>query len=551
MRGSFDNGGSDDLGIPGYVEFTPIGQGGFGSVYRCKQVSFDRLVAVKVLAASGLDDGIERRFERECRAVGSLSGHPHILTVHDSGVSQWGRPYIVMDYMTGGSVGERLQREGALPWTDAIEIGIKVAGAVAAAHAAGIIHRDIKPHNVLVSSYGEPKLGDFGISTIPSGYQTHSGVITTSVAYAPPEVLNGEAATQASDIYSLAATIFSLIKGSAPFVESGTEELAALITGSLTKPVPDLRAKAPASVCEVLERALSKNPAERHASATELGEALRFAQEREGVPVTALVKIQTPLAAASAMAAQASRPVDATITSNRKNLFDEKAVAAEPEPAPAHSRSRLMALIGAGLLVLASSGVAVALRGPSAPEAPPAVEQTPAPAEETPAVVVEKATVKRFTIAHDRKSRAFTGLLVSSETACDSSRGVELWKRDRKRPFQIVRTSKSGTWKVRMPNASGVFYALTTRSERKGDLVCLGARTKAVFVKAKPEPPPDAIVVPDSAPAPDTADPAPAPAPAPAPEPERSNPPDSGGPQGGDGCPAGYHEEEDGRCYPD
>jgi serine/threonine protein kinase len=545
---------SNDLGIPGLADFSPIGQGGFGSVYRAKQISFDRLVAVKVLAASGLNDGIERRFERECRAIGSLSGHPHILTVHDSGVTRWGRPYILMDYMVGGSLADRLQREGPLQWEEAVEIGIKVAGAVAAAHSAGIIHRDIKPQNVLVSSYGEPKLGDFGISTIPTGYQTHSGVITTSLAYAPPEVLNGEAATEASDLYSLAATIFSFIKGSPPFVETGTEPIAALITGSLTKPVPDLRAKAPASVCEVLERAMSKDGGERHGSAAEFGEALRSAQAREGVAMTPLVSAQVPYAPTlPAAMAPATRPVDATISSNRKNLFEEKPAPVE-EP-PRRSRSRVAALIAGGVLVLATSGMALALRDTSEPTAAVAVDPaptltpTPTPTP-TPALT---AKVKTFTIAHAASTGTFTGRLVSSTRSCDSNRGIELWKRDRERPFQIVRSSGSGRWRVRMPNASGVFYAKALSTKRSGGLRCQAGRTRALFVKAEPEANAPAAPPPPPAPAPQDS-PAPAPAPAPAPDGGSQPPPDdsnSGPPQDPDQCPPGYHEESDGRCYPD
>ncbi|HEX6595714.1 MAG TPA: protein kinase, partial [Acidimicrobiales bacterium] len=140
-----------DLGIEGIGRATRVGKGGFGVVYRARQEAFDRTVAVKVLSVPDGDRDAHRQFERECRSIGSLSGHPNIVAVHGSGYTPNGDAYLVMDYLAAGSLADRLERDGPLPPAEVAAIGVKLAGALAAAHAAGVLHRDLKPDNVLVS----------------------------------------------------------------------------------------------------------------------------------------------------------------------------------------------------------------------------------------------------------------------------------------------------------------------------------------------------------------------------------------------------------------
>lgn len=279
-----------DLGIEGLFDPILIGQGGFGSVYRAEQPSLGRTVAVKILTIPGLDEGARDRFMRECVAVGALSGHPHIVTVYDSGINAWGRPYILMDHMARGSTADHVARNGPMAWTDAVELAVKITGAVATAHGASILHRDIKPPNVLISAFGEPKLGDFGISSI-GGEQTSSGTITASLEHAAPELLDGSRASVANDIYALASTIFTLIAGHAPFARGSDEPIQSLITRVLTQPVPDLRPRGvPGPLCDLLERALAKKPEDRPGSASDLALALRGVQEQQGLALTAIVE---------------------------------------------------------------------------------------------------------------------------------------------------------------------------------------------------------------------------------------------------------------------
>ena len=161
-----------------------------------------RTVAVKMLSVPTLGAEGRRRFEREGQALGALSGHPNIVAVFDSGMSAEQRPYLVMDYLPGGTLSERLERDGTVSWQVAADVGIKLAGALGVAHAAGVLHRDVKPDNVLMSAYGEPQLVDFGIARLLGGSQSRVGELTATLAHAAPEVLAGEAATTTSDVYS-------------------------------------------------------------------------------------------------------------------------------------------------------------------------------------------------------------------------------------------------------------------------------------------------------------------------------------------------------------
>jgi serine/threonine-protein kinase PknK len=150
--------------IPGYHVLAEIGHGGFAVVYRAHDHRFYRSVAIKVLRGP-LDAASRKRFERERRAMGTLSRHPHCVTVYDSGFTSDDRPYLVMEDMSGGSLRQRI-RDGPMPWPEVVAIGVKLAGALHAAHEAGVLHRDIKPENVLCSAYGEPKIADFGIARL-------------------------------------------------------------------------------------------------------------------------------------------------------------------------------------------------------------------------------------------------------------------------------------------------------------------------------------------------------------------------------------------------
>ncbi|MGW4119822.1 serine/threonine-protein kinase, partial [Nocardia sp. NPDC004711] len=149
-----------ELRAAGFEEAEEIGRGGFGEVYRCSQPAAGRTVAVKVLTGE-LDENRERFF-REQRAMGRLTGHPNIVDMLEVGETASGHPYLVMPYHARGSLDARLRRDGPLSLAQVLHLGVKIAGALETAHRAQVLHRDIKPGNILLTDYGEPALTDFG-----------------------------------------------------------------------------------------------------------------------------------------------------------------------------------------------------------------------------------------------------------------------------------------------------------------------------------------------------------------------------------------------------
>ncbi|HWM60073.1 MAG TPA: protein kinase [Pseudonocardia sp.] len=281
---------SSPLGIPGLQQPEVIGRGGFGTVYRVTEPEFGRDVAVKVIQDRLEDEDVRRAFVRECRAMGTLSGHPHIVTVHRGGTTDHGEPYIVMDLMAAGSLADRLAEQGVLPWTEVLDIGVAVAGALETAHRAGILHLDVKPANVLMSRYGEPKLADFGISRLPGVTATTDGRIRASIAYAAPERLLDGTALPASDLYALGATLYTLLSGHAAFATRSGEDLMGAIARIVREPVPDLREQGvPDALAHVVERLMAKSPLDRFATASDAAFALQAAQRATGRPVTKAV----------------------------------------------------------------------------------------------------------------------------------------------------------------------------------------------------------------------------------------------------------------------
>lgn len=272
------------LGFDGAIE---IGRGGFGAVYRCKQVALDRVVAVKVVIAECRDD--RARFVREQQAMATLTGHPNILPVLQIGQTTTGHPFLVMPFCPLGSWQERIAGVGALDVDDVLRVGVKMAGALECAHSAGVIHRDVKPGNVLPTDYGEPALSDFGIARIDAGFTTAPGIFHGSPAFSAPELLGGASPSPSSDVYGLGATLFTGLTAHAPFERRYGEPLQAHFVRITTRPLPDLRAHdVPADLAAVIEQAMARDPEERP-SAVEFGRRLQQVQAHHGLPVDEMV----------------------------------------------------------------------------------------------------------------------------------------------------------------------------------------------------------------------------------------------------------------------
>lgn len=274
--------------VPGVEDLEPIGRGGFGVVYRGRQPDLAREVAVKVVMSPAAQDSAVERWRKEIAAMGRLSNHPNIVTVYSGGLTEGGLPYLVMPYVPGGSLHDRMSREGPLPPGEVAAIGSKLAGALAAAHAVGVLHRDVKPDNVLLSPYGEPQLTDFGIARLLDTTTTAAGTVHATIRYAAPEVLSGQPATEASDVYGLGATLYACLTGAAPYADSSDESIVALVGRIASEDPADLRTlDVPGELACVIHAALSKSPADRIASANALQQRLAEAGESVTTPAAA------------------------------------------------------------------------------------------------------------------------------------------------------------------------------------------------------------------------------------------------------------------------
>lgn len=283
-----------ELEPKGFENAVTVGRGGFGVVLRCRQRSLARTVAVKVLTTDLSPDNLQR-FLREQLAMGRLSGHPNIVTIHHYGTTSGGRPFIVMPFHRQGSLKERIERQGSLDWWDVLSLGVKMCGALETAHRLGTLHRDVKPANILFTDYGEPQLADFGIAHIAGGFETSTGVITGSPAYTAPEVLTGHPPTAAADIYSLSATLFCALTGHAAFERREGERIVAQFLRITRHNVPNLRENGiPDDVSTAIEHAMAIAPRDRPATVLEFGNQLRAVLQQHNRTVADMALPMSP-----------------------------------------------------------------------------------------------------------------------------------------------------------------------------------------------------------------------------------------------------------------
>jgi len=266
-----------DILPPRYRQPQQIGRGGMGDIYRATDSVLGRDVAVKVLAERYSSDGaVRQRFTREALAAARLSGEPNIVTIFDVG-EHAGRPYIVMEYLGGGSLDEVL-RQGGAQAPQRVFTWLEQAGrALDTAHRHGVVHRDVKPANLLLDREGNVHVADFGIASAAGmDSLTMTGTVLGTAGYLSPEQAQGERATPASDRYALAVVAFELLTGTRPFsADSPTAEAAAHVNA----PVPSVsdRSGLPLELDRVFERALAKDSTQRFETCADFVAALRAA----------------------------------------------------------------------------------------------------------------------------------------------------------------------------------------------------------------------------------------------------------------------------------
>jgi tRNA A-37 threonylcarbamoyl transferase component Bud32 len=332
-----------------YVPGDLLGGGGMAQVYLARDEVLGRDVALKILRERyAHDEGFVERFRREAKNAAALN-HPSIVQVYDQGSTEDGDHYIAMECVPGGTLAERIKREGPLDPREAAGVASRVAEALSVAHGRGIIHRDIKPQNVLLTASGEAKVADFGIARAASSKtMTETSLILGTASYMSPEQVRGERAGPESDLYSLGVVLYEMLTGEQPYTADNPIATAMKHLDEPPRHPREANPAVPEDLDDLTAKLLAKQPEDRYASAAELAEDLR--RVREGLP---------PLAAQPGQQATAQMPRDTGETRTTPTVV---APGGGPGPA-AGSRARraLLPLLALLLGVVLLGGLAWAL----------------------------------------------------------------------------------------------------------------------------------------------------------------------------------------------
>jgi eukaryotic-like serine/threonine-protein kinase len=360
-----------------------LGRGGMATVYLAADSELGRSVAVKVLADNLAGDNTFReRFLREARLAAGLS-HPNVVNVFDVGETD-GRPFIVMEYVEGETVADELRASGAMSPEHAVDLALQACAGLEAAHASGLVHRDVKPQNLLVRPDGTLKIADFGIARAAESTRlTEIGTILGSAAYLSPEQAAGGETTPAADVYSLGAVLYELLTGRTPYTASTLVELVNKQRAGSLLPVRSVAPGVSAEVEDVVMRCLSPVPEQRPATAGELARELAAAAPE---PPTV--------------------PLPATTDTGAATLPFTSVPAPPPFATPAARQlgSQRRRWVVLALAAVAVAALVVGLRGrggaPPAPRVVPAVV-APVPHGSTPAA--DARNLARWLRAHARR----------------------------------------------------------------------------------------------------------------------------------------------------
>jgi len=263
-----------------------LGSGGMAHVYKAYDTKLQREVAVKILRESLVaDTALTARFLREARAAANLS-HPNLVTVHDFGQDRE-RYYIVMESIPGSDLKTILREEGPLSIDRSVVIMIQVAAGIGYAHRAGLIHCDLKPHNILITKDERVKVTDFGISRALASIRPdeHADVVWGSPLYFSPEQASGAPPSPASDVYSLGIILYEMLAGRLPFDGKNADDLAQMHLRQSAPDIREYRPETPPTLALILEKTLSKEPSQRYRTADQFGQILNTFRE-QGSPVS-------------------------------------------------------------------------------------------------------------------------------------------------------------------------------------------------------------------------------------------------------------------------
>jgi serine/threonine protein kinase len=358
------------------ADWRAIARGGFAIVWEARQESLNRLVAVKVDERKLDSEAEQRRFLREAGAAGRMSGHPGIVTVHDAGLLGDDRPFLVMELCPGGSLTRWLTADPRPSQRRVREVGVRIADALAAAHLLGVLHRDVKPANILIDAYNNAGLADFGLAAlIDPDMPLSETVEAITPAYAPPEVFAKKPVTEYADVYSLAATLYAVLNGHAPRW-SETMELPSIPEMIKRQKLPIKRIPdVDKAFMDVLLNAMAEDPEDRPTAA-------QFRDQLAALNLSAKLAPKALTTTETAGDAPApSRP--------------EKPAAVKIESATGSSSSRwerrgLVTLVVAAALIVVASLIAVvnlATRTPAVEPSPSATSKVPETPSTTPVVV--------------------------------------------------------------------------------------------------------------------------------------------------------------------
>jgi serine/threonine-protein kinase len=330
-----------------YQLLEQLGTGGMSNVYRARDLMLERSVAIKVLHENySKDPAFQERFKMEARAAANLS-HPNIVTVHDFGFD-FGQLFIVMEYIPGKDLKSVLRQRGRFTVEDGIPIVVQACAGIGYAHRAGLVHCDIKPHNMILTPDARLKVTDFGIARALSTIQPdeRADVVWGSPQYFSPEQATGEAPSPSSDVYSLGIVLYEILTGALPFNAPTSDELARMHLEDQPIPISEYIPDVPQALEQIVLKVLSKEPSARYRTADQLGRVLlKFGTQRDSPPAAALTL--TPEAATTYQQPEPPPP------------FVEP-VQAAPQPAyttPASASPEIdWATIGLALLALISVG---------------------------------------------------------------------------------------------------------------------------------------------------------------------------------------------------